>query len=180
MAIMHTPTLYLMMGYPGAGKTTVAALIAELTGATHIWTDRVRVNEFQGPHYTDEENQALYAELNAKAARMLKGGKSVVFDATFNLRKDREKLCNIARENGADCLTVFVQTPLSVAKDRATHNAKSQPTRLLGDMPPDLFERIANHLEPPTDQERFVTIHGKGVTSEVVRDALEQQRAARG
>ena len=33
---MQKPTLFMMFGYPGAGKTTTAEIINELTGAEHL------------------------------------------------------------------------------------------------------------------------------------------------
>ncbi|MCA9344723.1 AAA family ATPase, partial [Candidatus Saccharibacteria bacterium] len=88
------PNLYLMLGYPGAGKTTAAKIISELTGAVHIWADHERRQMHDSDNYvqverTAEFNIKLYDSLNKRSVELLKQGKSVVYDAAFNHLKDR-------------------------------------------------------------------------------------------
>lgn len=170
---MKQPTLYLMVGYPGAGKTTVAALIASVTGATHLWADQERVKRFAKPTYSHQENLELYEGLNKVAAKLLKQGTSVVFDTNFNFRRDRDKLRQIARETGADSKLVWVQTPRVIAKTRATEDAHEQHTRLLGNIPEADFERMSDNLEEPEASEQPIVIEGIDVSERTVRTALK-------
>lgn len=169
---MNRPVLYLMVGYPGAGKTTAASLIATATGAIHLWADRERRLRHGTPTYSHKENVELYKELNEVAAKLLDKGKSVVYDTNFNFYKDREKLRAIADEAGAETKLIWVTTGKELSKDRATANAHKQETRILGNMPEDQFERMSNNLEPPRKDEKPIKIEGNGLTLKAIRKIL--------
>ena len=77
--LMDQPVLYLMVGYPGSGKTTAALMIHELTGAVHLWADKIRRERFGQPTYSHEENVELYNHINELTAELLRAGNSVIF-----------------------------------------------------------------------------------------------------
>lgn len=161
-----------MIGFPGSGKTTIANMISDLTGAEHLWADRIRVDQYKQPTYSHEENLQLYDKLNGKVAELLKTGKSVVFDTSFNYKADRTKLQDLATKHGADCKLIWVQTPRVIAKTRATEDAHLQTTRLLGNIPEADFERMSDKLEAPTSEEQPIIIEGIDVTKDIVKQKL--------
>lgn len=124
-----------MLGYPGAGKTTTAKVIHELTGAVHLWADQIRRERFGEPTYTHQENLELYDYLNELTAELLRTGQDVIFDTNFNFYKDRQRLRDIAKQYQADTQLIWVTTPKTLAKERATTNSHLQDNRILGDIP---------------------------------------------
>ncbi len=172
MIAMSKPTLYLMLGYPGAGKTTAAKVIAELTGAVHLWADHERRERYGQPTYHHAENIDLYSVLNEETAQLLNQGQSVVFDTGFNFYRDREHLRRIAENSGAQTQLVWVTTRRQLAKERATSRAHLQPTRLLGNFTDNDFERISDNLEPPHQDETYVQLDGTKITHEYVAQQL--------
>lgn len=170
---MKKPTLYLFVGYPGAGKTTISKIIEDTTGAVHIWADHERKIMFTNPTHSHKESHELYSYLNDAAGKMLANGDSVIFDTNFNFFKDREHLRQIAAQNGAEALVVWITTPKELAKRRAVEESHGQHTRLYGNMTEETFERIASHFEPPRESEKVLKIDGTQVDAEQIKRLLE-------
>lgn len=172
---MSRPTLYLMLGYPGAGKTTTAKLIHTITGAEHLWADQVRREMYQEPSYSHAENMHLYAHLNDMTNELLSQGKSVIFDTNFSFYHDREHLRTIATKHNARTLLVWVQADKKTAKQRATVEAHLHShTRVLGNMSDEHFERIAKSLEPPHMNEDLIIVNGSKITENYIKESLNQ------
>ncbi len=166
--------LYLMLGYPGAGKTTTSKVIHDLTGAEHLWADLTRRDLFGTPTYTHTENIQLYEHLNNVTEKLLQEAKSVIFDTNFSFYKDRKRLREIADLCGAKTYVVWVTTPKNVARARATKDGHKQETRILGDMPVKDFERISNSLEEPQPDESVIQVDGTKVSAQYLGSLLAE------
>lgn len=174
---MGRQTLFLMLGYPGAGKTTAALEIHRQTGAVHLWADHIRRERYRHPSYSHQENIELYSHLNELTAELLAAGNSVIFDTNFNFYKDRQRLRQIAREHGARSVLIWVTTPKQVARKRATTNADSQHTRVLGDMPLEAFERMSRNLQPPRTDELTIELDGTMISPAYIKEQLRDYLA---
>jgi predicted kinase len=166
------PTLYLMLGYPGAGKTTVARLVAQQTGAVHLWADDERHKMFAEPTHAHDENLELYKHLNTRADELLTDGKSVVFDTSFNLYKDRDHLRTIAERHGAVTVVIWVNTPRSTAQQRAVHSPVNRNGYMEG-MDERRFDAIADKLELPTPDEKVIKIDGVKLDEQALTRLLQ-------
>jgi predicted kinase len=173
---MGKPMLYLMLGYPGAGKTTVAKIIHKLTGAVHIWEDQERLKHFQNPVFSQAESDELHNLLNTRTGELLSAGKSVIYDTSFNAYEDRKRMYRIADACYVDTELIWVNTAKEIAHQRATQDTISQPTRVLatvlGDMDEETFKRLTNKLQPPADNEPYITIDGTNVNEAIIRKKL--------
>jgi predicted kinase len=168
---VNRPTLYLFVGYPGAGKTTIAQIIERETGAVHIWADVERHKKFSSPQHTRQESNELYDELNARTGELLAAGKSVIFDTNFNLYEDRQKLRDIAARHQSETVVVWIATPLEIAKQRAVHSqiVRNGYTFV---MDAQRFHEIADKMEVPSEDEKVIKIDGSNLDETAVKQIL--------
>ncbi|MDQ3158944.1 MAG: ATP-binding protein [bacterium] len=169
---MKKPILFLLVGYPGAGKTMISRMIAELTDAAHIWADQERVSRYGKPTFSNAENKEFYDELNAHTDKLLSQGVDVIFDTSFNYRSDRDHLRSIADKNNAEVKLLWIRTKKELAYERATKNAHEQDTRPLSDMHHDDFHRLSDSLEEPTKDENAIELVGEDVTAGYLKTKL--------
>jgi len=153
------PRLYFFIGYPGAGKTSVARFVAGAAGAVHLWADVERHKLFRHPTHSEAESLELYDRLNRRASELLAAGKSVVYDTNFNFYRDRQKMRDIAVRSGGEPVLIWISVPKRVAKQRAVHAAETRNGYEFS-MSDAQFEAITSKLEPPVKDEKFIKVDG--------------------
>jgi predicted kinase len=160
-----------MLGYPGAGKSTAAGIIQELTHAVRLSSDDVRVELFPQPTFSQTEHDSLYRTLNERTETLLRQGKDVIYDANLNRLQHRREKYDICKRTGATPVLLWVQAPRDVAKGRAMHDSRSHlwPP---GETPNAMFERIADIIEEPGDNEPYITLDGTQLTPDYIRSQL--------
>lgn len=164
-------TLYLMLGYPGAGKTTIAGIIHELTGAVHLSSDEMRLQLFEKPAFSPEEHAALYKSLDEKTEELLRAGKDVIYDANLNRRQHRQEKYDICQKSDAKPVLVWVQTAKDLSKQRATHGERLHLVPQ-GETLEQMFDRIAGIIEEPGTDEPSVTVDGTNTSEADVAKAI--------
>lgn len=171
MATSTKPILYLLLGLPGAGKTTAATEISKLTGAVHLSSDNFRLSLFETPTFSQDEHDALYKMLDYMCELLLKHGTSVVYDANLNRYKHREEKYQLAKRSQATTKLLWLMTSRELAKQRrlASQHKDLVPTT---ETPPALFDRIADIFEPPHKDEAYIELDGTKISSAYIAETL--------
>lgn len=112
------PTLVIVGGVPGVGKSTVAELIADRLGAERLRSDEIRKKLFDRPTYAEGETETVYETLRDQAADRLAEGRSVVLDATFADRTHRQAVTELGASEEATVRIVRVVCEQSVIEER--------------------------------------------------------------
>jgi hypothetical protein len=113
------PTLVLVGGSPGAGKTTIASRLADRLGAVLMSTDVIRA-EFGAPvRYDEAAKAAVYERLIAHAELALSHGESVIADATWSTAAGRVAARACAARTYSRLVELECHAPPALAADRA-------------------------------------------------------------
>jgi predicted kinase len=160
-----------MFGYPGAGKTTAAEIIHDLTGAVHLSSDKTRFEMFPRPSFSQKEHAELYRRLDQRTEDLLKAGQSVIYDANLNRLEHRQDKYDICKKVGAHAALLWVKTPVELAKERAGHQGRQHlwPPNETADQ---LFNRIVGLIEEPQVSEKYVVLDGTKLDTSHVRQEL--------
>lgn len=169
----NQPTLFLLLGLPGSGKTTAAKEIATLTGAVHLSSDNFRLSLFDAPQFTQDEHDALYKTLDYMCELLLKTGTSVVYDANLNRYEHRHEKYLLAKKLHIPVRLLWLQVEKATAKKRRieTQHPALVPQH---ENPHDMFERIATVFEAPTSEESFTILDGTKITTEYIAEQLNR------
>lgn len=151
----------MMLGYPGAGKTTTAEMISKMTGAMHLNSDRFRQHLFTHPTFSEQEHELIYNALDYLTELLLEGGVSVIYDANLNRYQHRKEKYDIAARTGAVARLMYIKTDAQLAKQRATVDSSHKPPhRPFGNMDLATFERLIKQIETPKVHEPLVELSG--------------------
>ena len=92
---MNRPSLILLVGIPGSGKTTYAEkYIKENPNTVHLSSDKIR-KELWGDEATQGDNNEVFSLMQSRAIEALNNGYNVVYDCTNMTRKDRACIISV-------------------------------------------------------------------------------------
>ena len=168
------PSLLIVCGLAGTGKSTVARILSDLTGFEALNSDAVRKrlggisatarisHDYQAGLYSDSFTQLTYGTLLAEAERSLRAGRGMIVDATFKDPEHRRLFLESAQRMGVPVLFVECQLPKQEVLRRLRRRVKrpdevSDATvevylRQRGEFVP--LSEIANHRHIRVNTER--------------------------
>ena len=124
------PTLFMLCGLPGSGKTTRAKEL-EAAGEGVLlnadsWVCRL---------YPDDAEAAARDERKARvhqvqwdfAERLLARGVSVIWDHGVSMRAERDHYRSRARKLGANVQTIFIDVPIETLHERLADRNRNLP-----------------------------------------------------
>jgi predicted kinase len=114
------PTMFLMVGLPGAGKTTRAKELAVANRALRLTPDEWMIPLF-GDSMADGKRFVVEGRLITVALHALRLGTSVVLDYGLSDRDERSALRWLARSAGARSQVVYLPVDKDVQLARIAH-----------------------------------------------------------
>jgi aminoglycoside phosphotransferase family enzyme/predicted kinase len=176
------PQLVAIGGLSGTGKSTIARGLAPglgaAPGARLLHTDAIRKRLFGlEPHerlppdaYTPEVGDRVYARQREAAAAVLRSGHSVIVDAVFARREERDAAAATARESGARFTGLWLAAPAA--------NLRERVARRHGDMSDATVEVLATQLEYALGTIDWQIVDAAGTPDESLHNALAALAAA--
>lgn len=149
--------LYIFCGIPFSGKTTLAKVVEKTLQYKRIDLDEVKFGLFGRDIKDSEINQEgwdkVYQEMYKRIKESLAKGKTVIHDTGNFTRHERDLVRKIADKLGIVAITVFVDTPKEVVKDRLLQNRK---TNHRFDVTDEDFESTIKEMEMPEKSEKHI------------------------
>ena len=124
--ISTVTTLFLVVGLPGAGKTTRAKSLAADRAALRLSPDAWMIPLFGDPQPPGKRD-VLEGRLIWLALEALRLGTNVVLDFGFWSRDERSSLRWLARSAGASCQVVYVPVDRATQIERIQHRWMNTP-----------------------------------------------------
>ncbi len=162
------PALIITHGLSGSGKSRIAGEVMQQLGAIRIRSDVERkrlhglapldssASAVGSGLYSAEATQRLYAHLTSLAEQLIVAGQTVIADATFLQRWQRDRLCAVARENQMPLFIMNVTAPEDVLR------ARIRQRRTTTNDPSDADNAVLDHQlatqEPLASDEESVVV----------------------
>jgi len=152
-------TLFILCGFPYAGKSFVAQELQKRTGIAYVGIDAIfHAHGFDWDTNklpNSDEWQKIFDESYEEAGMALDQWKNVLYDSTNQTVASRDRLREVAALMGADAYVVYIQSSLGAVWKRWEENQKN-PTRSVVNK--DLVQITIDTFEVPTDNEDVIMI----------------------
>ncbi len=165
------PCLFVFMGLIASGKSTLALTFAERSGLATYNSDVVRKN-LAGRHateksgaafadgiYTPEFSRLTYSELLHLAHNELGQGRSVILDASYHKKAERQRLVDFCVSKDFSYLFILCTIPEIETRRRLV--LRAQDPHAVSDGTWDIYLKQKESFEYPAeiDSNHFLEIH---------------------
>lgn len=152
-------TLFILCGFPYAGKSYIAKQLIEEADATFVSIDDIFHAygfDWNSNNIPDTEGwEQIFAESYEKTKLALMDGVNVLYDSTNQTVASRDKLREVANSAGAEAKVVFIKTPTETVWQRWEENQKD-PTRSV--VSKELVQQTIDMFEEPRENENVIVI----------------------
>ena len=156
------PLLVITHGLSGSGKSVLSAVLAAELGAVRLRSDVERkrdrglaAHDRSGAHgamYDSAARDAVYGGLAGRTTRLLAAGWSVVVDAAFLSRAQRQRFAQQAASLGVRCVIADLQASEAVLRERLVARAARGTDPSDADL--SVLDAQLRSREPLDDSER--------------------------
>lgn len=174
------PSLIVICGLTGSGKSTIAAALGLELGLEVISSDRLRkelagvplhrhaADSYAQGLYSPERSEATYRELAARADKTLASRQGVIVDATCKNREERDNLRRVAASHGAPFHIIVAESPEVLTRQRLDERVKQGTS--ISDGRWEIYLRQREEFEP------FLESEGEHIvvdSAESLRDTVD-------
>lgn len=177
-------TLFVTCGLMGTGKSVLASELAFQLGLEIISSDSIRkilagipppshaYDDFNQGIYDRESTKATYRDMLIRAEKYLGAGRSVIVDATFKRKDDRNEFQKLAKRYNVPMYVIQTFCPENIIKLRL--DMRLQKPGETSDGRWELFYRQKEEFEPlESDEGRFIFVDTSNPVSYTVDKILE-------
>ncbi len=172
-----TNKLYILCGIPFSGKTTFAKAIVKRYGFQRVDLDEVKFKLY-GKDIKDEDLQQedwdkIYQQMYSEIKEYLEDGQTVIHDAGNFTKYERDLIKKIADKLNIESITIFVDIPIEVARERLIRNRNSHKRFDISDKS---FNAAVAEMEKPTSEENNLIFQENDNAEEWITEKLVQKQ----
>ena len=162
------PALILTCGLMGVGKTAIAGKLAQVLGAPLLRSDELRKrlsgmdpmdrdrSDFGQGIYSANMSEKTYRTLLAKAEELLVRGQTVIVDASFALRLNRDQFRQTAVKTGVAFCIIWMTCDEKTIQNRLRQRQTAEEDA--SDGRPELLDRQRNVFQNPEREPNVLQI----------------------
>lgn len=151
------PSLIMLVGIPGSGKTTYAKTMAQKLNALHVTSDGIRQELRPNDNwYHPEDNGKVYEIMFKRTLDALATGQTVLYDATNMSRKDRASILRqCPKYVKIECHIIWTPIEVCIERDAAREHPVGE----------DVIYKMLRRFEAPFYDEGFddISVYYAGV-----------------
>lgn len=166
---MPNTTLYILCGFPFAGKTTLAKQLEKKYGFTYISPEQI-VQKQTKSRPTDQEWDDAFIQSYQAIDTSLGQGKTVVFDTLNFFREQRNMLRVIAEINNAQAKVLYIPTNAETVIHRWRDNRQLKNRH---DVPSEDFNLVLANFDIPTPDENVLEYHNDQSVEKWMRENIK-------
>jgi gluconokinase len=161
-------SVYILMGVSGCGKTTIGESLAALTGGSFIDADHLHspgnVAKMRAGIPLTDQDRAAWLDTVGQAITTARSADTPTFIACSALKKSYR---NVLRQAPGFPRFIYLYGPQSLLQQRLKERQGHY-------MPASLLQSQLDALEPPTDDESFLTIDVSPPPQAIAQDILSK------
>lgn len=139
------PTLIVVSGLPGAGKSYFCSKLAERLPFITLESDALRKVLAPSPNYSPQESSRLFQAVHRLIGELLRRGFPLIFDATNLSERNREYLYSIAERLDIKLVLVRVEAPPQVVQERLKGRRNSETN---SDADWTVYQKMKSSVQP--------------------------------
>lgn len=149
-----SPSLFVLMGLSGSGKSTVSQFLVEQYNAVWVCADIERLQQYAGRDdmYSPMVTRNLFEYITSLTNQLLRAGYPVVIDSCALKQKERELFRQVASSNHYPQVLIYCQAPEEILKARI--RLRLQANKDPSQAQPELIDFQQQWLEPPSIKEK--------------------------
>ena len=144
---MNKPTLWVMCGLSGSGKSTIATQIANENSNTVIVSSDAIREELTGNYEDQEHNEEVFKIFHDRIRKNLENKKNVIADATNLTMKSRRAI--MMKVNGLEVHKVCVIIPKPFEQCKIDNKNREHP------VPNEVLDKQIRIFQIPFYEEKF-------------------------
>jgi predicted kinase len=153
-----TPTVYLICGFIGAGKSTFAKRLEQKTGAVRItkdeWSIRLIGHDPAIDSYAEHDRRIIALSRDV-AFQLVDKGIDVIIDEGFWSKDERRAIRKRAEDAGARAILCYLDTPIAVIRQRIAERNRNltDDSFCISD---ELLDHYLRFWEPLGEDEEYI------------------------